>query len=48
MDQAAAYERIYERISALVDDDNAEVEVPTCDENGKPDVPRASLAVPDV
>lgn len=30
MDQAAAYEEIYERISSLVDDENADVEVPTC------------------
>ena len=30
MDQAAAYEKIYERISSLVDDENADVEVPTC------------------
>ncbi len=30
MDQAAAYEKIYERISSLVDAKNADVEVPTC------------------
>ena len=30
MNQAAAYEKIYERISSLVDDENATVEVPTC------------------